>query len=405
MAGPLSTPSVYARLARTRGVPRLATAGLATGLAATSIPVALLLFAREATGSLATASLVLAMFTIGGLLTAPLRGRLVDRLGARRALLALAVPSAVTDVALIISGSARAASVVIVLAGLLAGATVPPVGAALRAAWSALLGDETRQAGFALLIALGELSFFGGPLVAGALLAFGSPTLAVTGAAGLSVGGTLLFAGTARPGDNGTAVEAPARRAPTGTGLRAVIATAGLFGVTFGTLDVAFVASAQAEGSSALAGVLLSALAVGVGLGSLAYGARPSSSSAVARYPALCALACVGLAPLLLTLPLGFAVFLAALAGLGFAPITVTQAAAVDELTATGRKAEAFSWLGTAYGAGAAAGAAAAGQLADTHHLRATFGLALVATALAAGLAAAQVRTRPQSNPARLTDR
>ena len=60
MAGPLSTSSVYARLARTRDVPRLALAGLATGLAGTSIPVALLLFAREATGSLATASLLLA---------------------------------------------------------------------------------------------------------------------------------------------------------------------------------------------------------------------------------------------------------------------------------------------------------------------------------------------------------
>jgi hypothetical protein len=71
----------YAQLLRTPGVPRLAVSYLALGIAVTMAPVSFVLFAHRATGSFASASLVLA----GGVLAAPLRGRRDRRAGRRRA--------------------------------------------------------------------------------------------------------------------------------------------------------------------------------------------------------------------------------------------------------------------------------------------------------------------------------
>ena len=67
-------------------------------------------------------------------------------------------------------------------------------------------------------------------------------------------------------------------------GMGVVIVTAALFGLTFGALDVAFPVTARQQGTTAAAGVLLSALALGLGVTSLVYGGRHSDRTAVARY-------------------------------------------------------------------------------------------------------------------------
>ncbi|MGI8715940.1 MAG: hypothetical protein ACR2NR_22725 [Solirubrobacteraceae bacterium] len=95
------TASGYTKLLRSRGVPRMVVAVLTVGIASTMTPVAFVLFARAATDSFATASLVLAASTVGGLLVSPLRGRLIDRRGAREAVPLLAIPDIVTDIAFI----------------------------------------------------------------------------------------------------------------------------------------------------------------------------------------------------------------------------------------------------------------------------------------------------------------
>lgn len=62
---------------------------------------------------------------------------------------------------------------------------------------------------------------------------------------------------------------------------------------------------------------------------------------------------------------------LSILGGLCFAPITTIQTAAIDEVAAEAHRAEAYTWLGTVYGAGSALGAAPAGlrpRRADERH-------------------------------------
>jgi MFS family permease len=162
-----------------------------------------------------------------------------------------------------------------------------------------------------------------------------------------------------------------------------VLMSAAAFGATFGALDVALPAFARDHGSVAAAGVLLSALAAGIGSGSFVYGLRPPRRAASRRYAPLCGLAALGLVPLIATPGLGAMLALAVLAGLCFAPVTTTQIAVLDEVAPRERPAEAFSWLAILYGAGSAAGAALGGQLVSADGPRAAIVAACAATALA----------------------
>jgi predicted MFS family arabinose efflux permease len=168
-----------------------------------------------------------------------------------------------------------------------------------------------------------------------------------------------------------------------GTGLQTVLMSAAAFGTTFGALDVALPAFARGHGSAATAGILLSALAAGIGTGSFLAGLRPSQAPPGRRFPALCLLAAAGLLPLLATPGLAGMVALAFLAGACFAPITICQIAVIDDVAPAGRTAEAFTWLSTLYGAGSAAGAALGGQLIAAADPRAAIAAACAATAAA----------------------
>ncbi len=403
----------YAGLLRTPGVARLAGAFLTLGIGNTMTPVALVLFARSATHSFASASLVLAASTVGGLVFGPARGRLIDRVGARTAILWLVIPDLLTDVAFIVAGRAGVATGVLVVLGLVSGATTAPVVAAVRSLWSrALTDDATRQAGFALMSMLQEVSFITGPLLAGVLIGVWSPTAAVAGTAVLSTIGAIVFIASGGGDDDDDAAPQPPDQSQTGTGagpgrvpalagagIRTVVACSAGFGLTFGLLDVAFPAFARLHGSAAAAGILLSAFAAGSLAGGFVYGLRAPAGPSGPRYPWLCLLSAAGLAPLIVQPRLAAMVVLAVLSGLCYAPVTTAQLAVIDEVAPRGRRAEAFTWLGTMYGAGLAAGAALSGQLVAHSGTRAALSAACAATLAAALLAtarAATLRPRPR---------
>jgi predicted MFS family arabinose efflux permease len=249
---------------------------------------------------------------------------------------------------------------------------------------------------------LQETSFITGPLLAGVLIGLWSPTAAVAGSTVLAFAGAVGFVATPDAGD---AARRPERRpsarqdsarlpALAGRGIRTVLACSAAFGLAFGLLDVAFPAFARDHGSAAGAGVLLSAFAVGSFIGGFLYGLRSRAGPSGPRYPWLCLLAALGMAPLILEPGLAAMVALAVVSGLCFAPVSTAQFAVVDEVAVPDRKAEAFTWLSTVYGTGLAAGAALCGQLIEGSGIRAaliaaclaTFAAALVATARAATL-------------------
>jgi MFS family permease len=381
----------YVALLRTRGIARLAGAFLTLGIGNTMTPVALVLFARSATHSFATASLVLAGATAGSLVFGPARGRLIDRVGPRRAVMRLAIPDVLTDVAFIVAGQSGVGAGVLVALGFVSGATTAPVMAAVRSLWSRELTDDaTRQAGFALMTILQETTFIVGPLVAAVLIGLWSATAAMVGTTVLSAVGAIVFVTSAdREQDVGAARLRPANRLPVlaGPGIRTVVASSAGFGLTFGLLDVAFPAFARAHGSTASAGILLSAFAAGSLGGGFVYGLRGRAGPSGPRYPWLCLLSAAGLAPLIIEPGLAGMAALAALSGLCFAPVTTAQLAVIDEVAPSERRAEAFTWLGTIYGTGLAVGAAAAGQLIAHSSIRAAL-IAACAATLAAGVVA-----------------
>ncbi len=395
--------SAYLQLLRTPGAARLAVSWLAVAVAGTMVPVSFVLFARQATGSFATASLVLAAFTAGRLLVAPVRGREVDRSGPAAVLRRVVLPAAVTDVIFILAGSAHAPGALLTALALLSGCFTAPAAAAVRSAWAQMLPDgPMRRTGFALMSVLGEISFFTGPLLAGILIAVGSPTLAVAGAAVLAAGGTLALA-------TAPAVHAVPASESRGSGrlaaldggaIRYIVAAGGLFGITFGVLDVAWPAFAHNHGSTATAGLFLSLFAVGAGIGGLLYGARQHNAPAISTYSALCLLAAAGLTPLIAADSIAVMAAVALLAGLCFAPVTTAQVAAVDEVAVPAHRAEAYTWLGTVYGAGASIGAVTAGQLITTSGEQAAFIAACAAAAAAAILAALKRRALHEAHVA-----
>jgi MFS family permease len=314
----------------------------------------------------------------------PLRGRLVDRVGSRKAVLLVLLPDLATDVAFIAAGHAHITAAALIGLAYIAGAVSAPAGPALRSVWSDTLQEtDSRQAGYALMALMMETNFIAGPLLAGVILALWSPTAAVAATAVLSLAGSLTFATVVKA--HRAPATAPSRRLPVlaGGGMRTVLATAAAFGLTFGLLDVAFPVFARAHGSAAAAGVLLSAFAVGGWIGGFLYGTRASTRTAGQRYPPLCLLGALGLAPLILTPTLPAMAALAILSGACFAPITNCQLSVIDEVAKPEQKAEAFSWLGTLYGAGSAIGAALAGQLITLASIRVALAAACAASTLA----------------------
>lgn len=377
----------YWTLLRTPGAPTVLAATLAVGISGTMVPVSFVLFARQATRSYASASLVLAAFTAGRLLSSPRRGRMVDRLGPRRALLWLLVPGTATDIAFIIAGRALPDAGILIATAAVSGAVSAPAAIVTRGAWAALLPDsDLRRTGFALMSVIGEMTFFTGPLLAGVLIAAGSPTLAVAAGAALTAAGSFGLA-LSRAARSIRPQGAPARagRLPAlaGGGIRYIVGLSGLFGVTFGLLDVTWPAFARSHGSTAAAGLFLSLFALGAGIGGLVYGARRHERSALSLYPGMCLLAAAGLAGVPFAGSLGVMAVLAVVSGACFAPITTVQTAAIDDVAAEAHRAEAFTWVGTLYGAGSALGAALAGQLIVASGQQAALAAAAGATALA----------------------
>ncbi|HEY6396069.1 MAG TPA: MFS transporter, partial [Solirubrobacteraceae bacterium] len=159
------------------------------------VPVSFVLFARAATGSYASASLVLAALTAGSLALSPRRGRMVDRLGASRAVLVLLAPGIATDIAFILAGRAHLTPILLIAVAAVSGAMAVPTGTVARSVWASLLPDTSlRRTGFALMSVLVEIMFFIGPLLAGILIAAGSPTLAIAVSAGLNAVGSVAIA-------------------------------------------------------------------------------------------------------------------------------------------------------------------------------------------------------------------
>lgn len=374
----------YLAIVRAPHAARLMASTALYGLAATGTLLPLVFFARDATGSFAGASAVLAGDAVGGAIGGPLRGRLVDQHGPRRSLPLFALALLAATGALVVAGREHASLFVLIPLALLVGLVAQTPGVVLRAIWPRVTAGHERPTAFALLTVMQELTNLSGPLIGALLLVLVEPTAAVVTGTLLAAAAMLWFAHS--PGVEGDERREPRRVFAPGPlvspGFRALLALALCYGILFGALeDIALPAFAAEHGSRAAAGVLGAAIALGIAIGGFSYGLRTWRQAPGETMPALSLLALVGVVPALVadSIP---AMALAMLAfGLLVAPITTVQFAVVDDVAPAGSGTEAFSWFSSIAMAGAAGGAVLAGKLVDANGSRAATVAVVVAAA------------------------
>jgi predicted MFS family arabinose efflux permease len=381
----------YPELLRTRHVVRLLTGTLAGRLPNAVASLAIVLFTRAHGGSYSLAGTLAAVYGFGTAVGQPSLGRLVDRRGQPVVMLGGALVCGAALAAFALTGPRPLWSAAGLMA--VAGLATPPLEGGLRALWPDVLAVgaaspaavETRvQTAYAMDAAAQEVMFTVGPLLltlavaatstAGAILA-----LALVGVAGAAVVVTAAPARRRRSAARRTHWLGPLR-AP---GIAVLLGSLFFVGAALGAISVAAVAYGEAHGGGPVAGYLQSALGFGALLGGLAYGARSWAGRPERRLRALLAALALGYLPLAAVPGVAAMTALSVASGLFLAPALACAFVVVDRHAPAGTVTEAFSWLVTAFGVGAAGGSALAGPAEQYGGLAAGFAVAGCGGALA----------------------
>jgi len=376
--------ATYAALLGQRPARRLVYALVVTTLSYGMLSLTVLLTVQHTTGSYREAGFAVAAFALLAGVSAPLRGRLVDRRGARIWLPALAGGYAGFLLALDVAAHAGAPAVLLVLLAGGTGASAPPIFASARPLWSQLVDPVLVRRGYAVTSLLFDAGQIVGPLVAAAAFLVSSwPGAILCGA--FAVAGALLSL-PAREGLHSDVQPEPMPSLKESRALAGLLAVSVVLGGAQGVVVVTVPAAAAHWGHASLAGVLLALFAAGSVSGALWFGTRRWRAAALDRY--LVAVLALGL----LLVPAALAGNAAELgvvllvAGLAFGPATVSMFEVLD-VVVPGGGAESLTWVTTAEAAGSAAGSALSGVLATRSGISVPFALAAATTVLAAGAA------------------
>jgi MFS family permease len=379
----------YLEVLRTPGVARVALFATTGRLPFAIVPLSIVLLMREEGYQYGQIGAVVGAEALAVGVTAAFVGRLVDRVGRRQVIL---VTGAVTS--LVLCGEAigtlsNAAVWLLVLLAALQGGTIPPISASMRSLWSQLVPEETLESAFAFDAISLELVFVIGPLIAAGLATALSPAVGLFLCAAFYAVAAAGFA--TAPGARGTGAEDDPGRTRAGAlrsrGMRTLVFAGAVTAVSFGALEVALPAFAEAEGSRGSVGPLITIWALGSVIGGLWYGARSWKSPVEKRFVILMALLGLGSAPLPFAPSIGVMGMLLVLTGFALAPLATTEYALVDRLAPPGTQTEAYSWQIVANVMGAAAGSLIAGLLAE--EVSVEWALATAGIACAAGFVVA----------------
>jgi len=186
-------------------------------------------------------------------------------------------------------------------------------------------------------------------------------------------------------------------------GLRTLLVTVALAGVVLGAVEVGLPALAVEIGARWSSGPMLAMFSVGSMAGGLLYSARSWNLALGRRYMALLLGMAIAVAPLIAAHSLAAGCVLAALAGLGVAPMLSAQFSLVGALAASDTTTEAFAWHRAATIAGMSGGSALGGSLVDAHGSGSAFALGCASVTLALALAFAWRQRIEPERPAEQT--
>jgi hypothetical protein len=304
------------------------------------------------------------------------------------------------------AGSAGAPAGALAALSLVAGVAIPPVSSVLRSRWPYLLAGrpELVAGAFALDSVLIEVVFVVGPLLTTVVVATVGPQYALIVSGGCVLAGTLMLLSglSGRPGPESSreGTRALGLGALADPGLRTLVFASLPVGFALGSIEVALPAFSEAEGSKALAGVLLAVWSGASGVAGLIWGARAMRFPLLDAHLRFAWLLPVALAPLALaSSPLTMAL-LVALAGVPIAPLIASRNQLVERVTPVGTATEAFTWPLTALVAGVSLGAAAAGVIVESSSWRAAILVGAAVAALGAAVVVSRRRTLMQPQAA-----
>jgi len=385
----------YLAVWRIPGAPVLLIVGTVARVGIGMISLSLLLLVHGMTGDWSRAALASASYAIAGAVLSPVWGRLADRFGPTRILLISGIAHPIALVSLVFSPVTSPVTLIYAAAAL-AGATYPPLTAAIRGAWTSLTrGDSgVRKAALAAEASVFELVFVAGPLLVSFFVALANPAVALGFSAFATLAGTLVTALSPairaqrpHPSAEPTSGLGPLRV----PGFPSLLACCAGLGAAFGAATVAIPAYSNEIGvdnPSTLAGILIAVWSLGSALGGVWFGTRVVRSALSRQFAWLLGAVAVSLL-ILPAMPgpitLGIAL---ALGGATIAPALTVENALVGRLSPGTMLNESYTWMVTMSVSASAFGSAIAGLIVDQVGVGAGFGFAGLAAAFAAGVAA-----------------
>ena len=385
----------YLDVLRVPGVARVALFATTGRLPFAIVPLSIVLLMREEGYHYGQIGAVVGAESLAVGITAGFVGRLVDRVGRRQVILVTGVITAVALCAENLAILSGAPVWLLVVLAALQGATIPPISASMRSLWARLVPEKTLETAYAFDAIQLELVFVVGPLIAAGLATALSPAVGLLLCAGFYVVAATGFATapaarTVEPQEHVERTRAGALRSP---GMRILVLAGAITAISFGALEVALTAFAEAEGSRAAVGPLITVWAVGSVVGGLWYGARTWRAPIEQRFLVLMALLALGSAPLPFAPSIEVMAVLLVPTGLALAALATTEYALVARLAPAGTETEAYSWQIVANVMGAATGSFAAGVLAEEASVKWALATAGIACAVGFLVAVAGRRT------------
>jgi hypothetical protein len=267
-----------------------------------------------------------------------------------------------------------APSPVLLVNGLLIGATMPPTGLVLRSAWSRLFPDERRRrAAFATESLAVQSTLLIGPLLVSVVTLSVGPGWGLVYCAGLTLPSSLalgtsrMLQAAMRPND-----DAPPHWAGALQSRSLWLSLPAGFGLFAAVNAMEITAAAQAINASAAwaAGWLIGAFAVGGLVGGVAWGWRSWPGRLPAQLIVLQGFLAAMLFVLALNLPLIVVATVLLATGVVFPPAMTAQYSVLDITVPRDVLTESFGWLGAARQSGSALAGGAAGFAIDSWGLR-----------------------------------
>jgi MFS family permease len=351
----------YRAVIRAPGVGWLLGTSLVARLPVAMVSLAIILRVAHASGSYARAGSVTGAYVIGTGLIGPLLGRMADRVGRRPVLLGAAAVNT--------AGLVTMALVPVRQFGLLlgiaavTGASLPPVGPAVRSLWGPLVAEDIQASLYAMDATLQEVTFMVGPTLVALIASFASASAALVCCGAIGLFGTVAVAGhSATAHQRRDRSRAPARTPIGSSTLLSLVLISIMFLASIVIVEISVVAFAGRHHAADQAGLLLAVWSAGSMAGGVLFGARTAGGGARLLAPLM--LGGAGGFLLLAAAPgVGVLYGLMFVAGVAIAPGFSCIYGIVGAVTPATSSIESFSWVASGIQVGAAIGAAVGGFL------------------------------------------